>query len=472
MSAVEAPAAVRRAAAYRQTDTGNALRVVARNVELVRYAHDSARWHIWDGRAWAPDATGQIDRFASAAVAAMWREVDAMPAGDDDGASNAKAKASQWALLSEGAGKLAAMVKVAERDERVACTAEAFDTNPWELNTPGGIVDLRTGALRPHDPAAMHSCIAAATPRLRATLQGTWPRFIKRVLPDAATRLYVQKLLGASLVGAPLPGAAFPFVFGPGGTGKSTMLESVLAALGDYAGLAPDELLAAKRGGFGGGSVFDMAALRGKRFVLASEGEAGQVLAVKTVKLITDSPMLTAQQKHEAERTTRNVTALWYMSNHEPRIDGTDSGLGRRLKEIPMDVVLHPKRDLGLRDKIIAEHLDDVLAWCIEGCVLALTDGLDAPDTVTAATKAYLEESNPLLQWFDQRCERDAESFTSNADLHAAYGDWCAASKRWNAYGTGPTRAWGTAMGGLGLMPAKLKGARGYTGVRLLTPGI
>ncbi|MEI5579628.1 hypothetical protein, partial [Streptomyces brasiliscabiei] len=36
-------------------------------------------------------------------------------------------------------------------------SAADFDAHPDEINTPSGIVDLRTGELRPPDPARMHT---------------------------------------------------------------------------------------------------------------------------------------------------------------------------------------------------------------------------------------------------------------------------------------------------------------------------
>src|SRR5690606_8388761 len=45
-----------------------------------------------------------------------------------------------------------AVLRLARSDPRIAVTAEVFDADPWVLNTPDGLVDLRTGELRPAQP--------------------------------------------------------------------------------------------------------------------------------------------------------------------------------------------------------------------------------------------------------------------------------------------------------------------------------
>ena len=48
------------------------------------------------------------------------------------------------------ASTVATVERLARADRRHATTAEVWDRDPWLLNTPAGIVDLRSGALAPH----------------------------------------------------------------------------------------------------------------------------------------------------------------------------------------------------------------------------------------------------------------------------------------------------------------------------------
>lgn len=464
MSAPETEAPLRRAAVVKRSDLGNAQRLAARYAEVIRYVHATGAWHIWNGAAWAPDDTAQIERFARATLQAMQREADALPYGDDDQNSE-KLAAIKWVIASQSAGRIAAMVQLARSEPDVAVTATAFDTHPWELNCLNGIVDLKTGKLRNHDPARMHSQITAAA-YVKAAKAPRWAAFLKLALPDQAVRRYVQRLLGASLVGEPLPAATFPFVFGPGGTGKSTLLEPVLAAVGDYGRLAPANLLVAKRGS---DQTYDVAALRGRRLVLASEGHSRQRLAEDVVKRITGDMTLAGRQIREAEITFPNVTALWFTSNHEPRADGTDTGFFRRLRKITMDVVLGPEH-AGLKESLIEEESEGILAWLVAGCVSAHRSGIIAPARVVQDTEDYRDESNPLLEWVDACCELDPQGRETAAALHDSYVAWCIAARRPVDYRSGRGASWAGAMKSIGLTTWRTSSARGYEGVHLIQP--
>lgn len=453
-----------RAVLAKRSDLGNAQRLAARYAEVIRFVHSTGTWHIWNGAAWAPDDTGQIDRYARDTVRAMQREADAMVYGNEE-QNEAKLTAVKWAIASENAARLGAMVQLARSEPDIAVTATSFDTLPWELNCPNGIVDLRKGVLRTHDPARMHSQTTSARFRKDATAP-RWTAFLKLALPDSATRKYVQKLLGASLVGEPLPAATFPFVFGPGGTGKSTLLEPVLAALGDYGRLAPANLLVAKRGS---DQTYDIAALRGRRFVLASEGHSRQRLAEDVVKRITGDMTLAGRQIREAEITFPNVTALWFTSNHEPRADGTDTGFFRRLRKVTMDVVLGPEH-AGLKEALIEDELEGILAWCVAGAVMAAKQGLTPSARVIADTEAYRDDSNPLLEWLDAACQLEDGARQTGPELHASYLAWCQAARRPVDYRNGKGAGWAGALKSIGLEPFRTSTARGYEGARLIQP--
>ena len=47
---------------------------------------------------------------------------------------------------------IAAVVTLARADHRIAATVDQWDGDPWLLNTPDGVIDLRTGERRPHRP--------------------------------------------------------------------------------------------------------------------------------------------------------------------------------------------------------------------------------------------------------------------------------------------------------------------------------
>src|SRR5882724_7121038 len=69
-----------------------------------------------------------------------------------------RAKYASWTCV-------AALERLARSDRRHAATVEIWDADPWSLNTPGGLANLRIGAIVPHKRDHYNTKITAATPR-------------------------------------------------------------------------------------------------------------------------------------------------------------------------------------------------------------------------------------------------------------------------------------------------------------------
>jgi putative DNA primase/helicase len=99
---------------------------------------------VWDGRRFVRDRTGVAERLAKETVRAIYGEVTEI-ADDDDRRATAR-----WAIASETAGRIRAMLELAASELGVPVVPEQLDANPWVLNCLNGTVDLRTGKLGPH----------------------------------------------------------------------------------------------------------------------------------------------------------------------------------------------------------------------------------------------------------------------------------------------------------------------------------
>lgn len=165
------------------------------------------------------------------------------------------------------------MERLARSDRRHAREASAFDADPWALNTPGGVIDLRSATMRQHRRDDLFTKITTVAP------SGSCPRwlaFLHEVLRgDAEAIGYLQRWAGYMLTGETRE-HAFLFIYGPGGNGKGVLVNTLAAALGDYATTAPMETFMATQQDR---HPTDLAGLRGARLVLAQETEAGRVLA-------------------------------------------------------------------------------------------------------------------------------------------------------------------------------------------------
>jgi D5 N terminal like len=162
------------------TDEALALRFAERHVGFLRYVAAWSKWMVWDGRCWQYDDTLRAFDLA--------REVCREAA--------AECKKLKVAGCLASAKTVAAVERLAKADRRLAATAEQWDSNPWLLNTPGGVIDLRTGVRRGHRPCDYLTQITAVTPEGRCP---TWHSFLDRVTAgDESLKEFLQRMTGSS----------------------------------------------------------------------------------------------------------------------------------------------------------------------------------------------------------------------------------------------------------------------------------
>ena len=169
-------------------------------------------------------------------------------------------------------GSMAKMVgsvhTLARADRRLAATIEQWDADPMLLNTPDGVVDLRTGELRPHRPGDYMTMITAVGPRGDCP---QWLAFLHRITGgDQAMVAYLQRVAGYCLTGDTGEQAMF-FGYGVGANGKGVFLHTVGRILGDYCKTAAIETFTESKTDR---HPTELARLRGARLVTATETES------------------------------------------------------------------------------------------------------------------------------------------------------------------------------------------------------
>ena len=226
---------------YHPTDLGNAERLVALHGQDLRYCHPWGKWLVWDGKLWQEDNSAEVMRRAKETVRLMYAE-----------AANIEDKADREALInfamrSEQSGRLAAMISLAASEEGIPILPKDLDRDPWLLNAANGTIDLRTGELRPHSRDDLITKLIpieydpmAKCPR--------WEQFLDEIMLGNKSLIYfLQRAAGMSLAGDTSEHVLFT-LYGTGRNGKSTLLNTLLALMGDYGMQAAPDILMARRG--------------------------------------------------------------------------------------------------------------------------------------------------------------------------------------------------------------------------------
>jgi putative DNA primase/helicase len=368
-----------------------------------RYVAAWGRWLVWDGHRWRTEDT----LAATDLIRCVCRHAAVH-------ADNPKIAAK---LATSGT--VGGVERLARADRRHAATTAEWDADPWLLNTPGGVVDLKTGRQRPHDRADRMTKITTATPNGVCPI---WRQFLAEVTGgDADLQAYLQRMAGYTLTGSTQEHALF-FLYGTGANGKSVFVNTLATILGDYAANAPMDTFMETRTDR---HPTDMAGLRGARFVAAIETEQGRRWAESKVKNLTGGDKISARFMRQDFFEFFPQFKLVVAGNHKPAIRNIDEAMKRRLHLIPFTITVPPeRRDKLLQQKLLGER-DGILAWAVQGCLNWQRLGrLDPPQQVLEATEEYFEAEDALGRWLDERCVREANAKSLSAEL---FNDW----KQW-----------------------------------------
>ena len=444
---------------YGQTDLGNSERFIRQHGENVRYCVETKTWHRWNETRWEPDTLNQVHQLAKATVRKIY---DELPLETDEDKRKALFKFIQ---RSESERALNALVNLAKTDPRIAISAAAFDTQPHLLNCLNGTIDLRTGELLSHrrEDLITKQCPVAFDPAAKSAV---WESFLRDCTRgDVELQGFLRRAVGYTAYGDPHEQVIL-MVNGPGGTGKSTFICTVMAVLGDYA-TTSDFTTFLKKDRVGSGPSDDIANLAGARLVSSIEVDDGRQLAQALVKQLTGGDVIRARHLYQGSFEFRPQFALWLVCNRAPVVAHDDDAMWRRILRLPFENKIPATK----QDKTLKATLTDVsltgpaiLAWAVQGCVERYQHGLQVPRVVESATKSYQAQSNPLADFVAEVCILHPSAFTTVADLRGAYASWVHETGERDLLGRTDFVA---ALRDMGCTPGTRRTGRGWSGIAL-----
>lgn len=387
------------------SDEAIAVRFAQRHAGEWRFVAAWGKWLSYDGMRWRIDETLEVFHLI--------RRTCCETASECRGKGLAKSIAS--------GGTVAAVERLARSDRRLAATAEQWDQDLWVLNTPGGVVDLKTGTVRSHRPEDYMTKLAGTAPDPACRIM-TWLEFLDRVCGQSSELItFLQRMSGYGLTGSTIEHALF-FLFGTGANGKSTFVNALTSALGDYHKTSPIETFTASNSDR---HPTDLATLRGARLVTSVETEEGRRWAESKIKSLTGGDRISARFMRQDFFEFTPTFKLVVAGNHKPGLRSVDEAIRRRFHLVPFTVTIPvDERDEGLGEKLRAE-LPGILAWAIQGCLDWQASGLMPPPVVRDATANYLEAEDALAAWIEDAGERESDVFEASQALYRSWKSWC-----------------------------------------------
>jgi putative DNA primase/helicase len=438
--------------AANRTDVGNAVRLARSLNGLAQYCFPWRCWMMYDGARWKKDDQGGMLAAAKKCVRQMYAE--AVQIADED----RRKKAIAHAMSSETERGIRAMVNLAQSEPGIPVKPSDFDQDKYLLNCLNGTINLRTGTLKPHEPADLITKLVpvsfdegASAPR--------WTQFLREIFRDNTNVIAaVQRWVGYSLTGDTKE-QCFVIGHGTGANGKSVFINTLNEVLGDYAATTPFKTFTPHRGD---GVRNDVAALHNVRLVSASEAPEGVRLDEELIKRLTGGDPVAARYLFSEYFTFTPAFKIFLATNHKPRIKGTDLAIWRRVLLLPFENTFTGDAcDPDLAGKLLAEA-PGILTWAVCGAVLWGGMGIKAPEEVRQATAKYQEEEDILSGFIGECCETDPNLTQPARALYLAFKEYCGGHAI-------SEKAFSTKLEGKGLKKTKVRKGMVWSGIALLT---
>ncbi len=323
-----------------------------------------------------------------------------------------------------------------ERDARPigSFTTPELDADKNLFNCVDGVINLAEGPnqyeLLPHSPNYLMTRCSNVIAHGEQN-GDRWERFLDEVMQgDDEKKDYLQRVLGNCLVYGNKSQEVYMIWGQSTRNGKTSTLEAVAHAMGDYATTANPAT-------FGMSSKTtdpqkprsDVANLAGARFIRCPEPQKGMILDASLLKLFSGANEVVTRQLFGKEFSFKSEATIIFDVNSLPRV--TDSTLfdSGRISVIPFSRHFsEEEQDVNLSEILQSqESANYIFWWLAEGLEKSKKNPLkNRPDSVVQATKAYSESNDKVGLFLKDVLKKDnnAEPITVK-DLYDLFQDWC-----------------------------------------------
>ncbi len=300
-----------------------------------------------------------------------------------------------------------------------------LDKDPNLLNTPDATYDLTKGmsGARDHDPKDLITKITLCSPGDKG--EQIWKEALDKFFcKDAELIEYVQKVFGLAIIGTVYEEFLI-IAYGDGANGKSTCMNTLARVLGTYSGKISSDILTM---GNKVNAQPEMAELKGKRLIIASEMQEGVRLNTSMVKQLCSTDEIQACKKYKDPFHFTPSHQVVLYTNHLPRVGANDDGIWRRLKVIPFNAKITGDSDIkNYTDYLIENAGPAIMKWMVEGAEKVIKSGhkVEDPKCVKDAIEAYREENNWLGHFLEDCCDVDSSNEEKSGALYQQYRAYC-----------------------------------------------
>ncbi|MEA5033549.1 MAG: phage/plasmid primase, P4 family [Sphaerochaeta sp.] len=307
----------------------------------------------------------------------------------------------------------------------VLIEVQDLDRDPFLLNTPGATYDLQQGLSSRRQPCAEDLITKQTTCTPGEKGKDAWNKALDLFFcHDKELIEYVQQIVGIAAIGKVCLEALI-IAYGGGSNGKSTFWNSISRVMGSYSGAISADALTA---GCKRNIKPEIAELKGKRLVIASELEEGTRLNTSTAKILSSTDEIEAEKKYKDPFKFRPTHTVVLYTNHLPKVGACDAGTWRRLIVIPFNARITGNGDVKNYADHLVEHAGEaIMAWIIEGARKAISRKfhLPVPRCVQQAIDKYRENNDWMGNFLQDCCRIGPDLEQPSGKLYQEYRNYC-----------------------------------------------
>ncbi|MDL2318464.1 phage/plasmid primase, P4 family [Eubacteriales bacterium OttesenSCG-928-A19] len=238
-----------------------------------------------------------------------------------------------------------------------------FDRDPYVLNTPDGIIDLRTGNIVPH--SLEMKCTHCTNISPLGASNGKWEEHVRRITGyDEDLFRYMRLLIGMMAFGRVCE-EVLMIAYGEGSNGKSTYFNAIQKALGSYSITVSPEIFQASRSR---SEKTDFHVLKGTRCVLAYETEEYKGISPAKMKRLTSTDRIEARVYYKNAYSFDPSHTIVLVTNHLPNLDSLDHGTWRRITVLPFNTQIeHAEAVTNYAEMLVEEDGVGIVQYILEG---------------------------------------------------------------------------------------------------------
>jgi putative DNA primase/helicase len=158
-----------------------------------------------------------------------------------------------------------------------------------------------------------------------------------------------------------------------------------------------------------------------------SESDTAGKLDEATIKQYTGGEDITARELYQSAITFKPQFTMWLSCNDLPSVKDKSLFASDRVRVIEFNRhFTDAEQDKGLKDYFESpEAMKGIFTWLVAGYFKYRRFGLAMSADMKAVVKQYERDNDLVLQFLEERCEKQDEGSTRAKTLYDQYKIWC-----------------------------------------------